>query len=447
MQNYHDGDKICLLGFSRGAYTIRCLAGMLTKVGLLPASNGSQVPFAYDFYKDDSEEGWKMSKEFKKTFCTDVDVWFVGLFDCVASVGFIPRTLPFSKEPTNSIHYFRHALALDERRAKFKPLQWEQQKLDLKRRKTIDNTPKGWFRRVLEPDIDHLLHIVFKTLLLLLTFCTGLKADAISSKSDKASRRKNIMPNGDSKMVNGTNGKGHSNMDDQFRAQAEANERVNDFETDTLEVWFMGAHADVGGGAMNNESRHMLSRIPLRWMLRQCFECDTGILFDTGRLAEQGLDVATMWPRYRKPTKPVVGPQPELVEKYKQKTLAPLARRSIFLPIGRENSIEDAPTAEDLTYILPSESTEDYFDSMAPINDQLVQAKGWWILEFWPIVVRTLAKTGDYWEKKISLNRGRYRAVRDSEPKMHWTVGHQIKEGKYVIRARTDRYAHWEEVA
>jgi uncharacterized protein (DUF2235 family) len=43
MQNYHEGDRICLFGFSRGAYTVRCLAGMLHKVGLLPASNGSQV--------------------------------------------------------------------------------------------------------------------------------------------------------------------------------------------------------------------------------------------------------------------------------------------------------------------------------------------------------------------------------------------------------------------
>ena len=34
MQNYREGDKICLLGFSRGAYTVRCLAGMLHKVGV-----------------------------------------------------------------------------------------------------------------------------------------------------------------------------------------------------------------------------------------------------------------------------------------------------------------------------------------------------------------------------------------------------------------------------
>lgn len=27
MQNYKEGDRICLFGFSRGAYTVRCLAG------------------------------------------------------------------------------------------------------------------------------------------------------------------------------------------------------------------------------------------------------------------------------------------------------------------------------------------------------------------------------------------------------------------------------------
>lgn len=32
MQNYSEGDRICLFGFSRGSYTVRCLAGMLHKV-------------------------------------------------------------------------------------------------------------------------------------------------------------------------------------------------------------------------------------------------------------------------------------------------------------------------------------------------------------------------------------------------------------------------------
>jgi hypothetical protein len=84
---------------------------------------------------------------------------------------------------------------------------------------------------------------------------------------------------------------------------------------------------------------------------------------------------------------------------------------------------------------------------MGKINDQLKDAPGWWILEIWPVVVRVLVKSGDHWEKRVSVNRGRYRAIRDTEPKMHWTVGHSMREGIYKIKARTDRHLIWEEVA
>lgn len=50
----------------------------------------------------------------------DVDIEFVGVWDTVASVGLFPRTLPFTKSNT-AIKIFRHAISLDERRAKFKP--------------------------------------------------------------------------------------------------------------------------------------------------------------------------------------------------------------------------------------------------------------------------------------------------------------------------------------
>ena len=44
------GDKISLFGFSRGAYTARALAGMIQRVGLLPADNLQQIPFAWNMY-------------------------------------------------------------------------------------------------------------------------------------------------------------------------------------------------------------------------------------------------------------------------------------------------------------------------------------------------------------------------------------------------------------
>ena|SRR6266702_1772280 len=43
--------------------------------------------------------------------------------DTVCSVGFIPHTLPFTHSNT-AVRYFRHAISLDEHRAKFKANHW-----------------------------------------------------------------------------------------------------------------------------------------------------------------------------------------------------------------------------------------------------------------------------------------------------------------------------------
>jgi len=112
---------------------------------------------------------------------------------------------------------------------------------------------------------------------------------------------------------------------DKLEAYFEAYDATRKLEhkvkTDGLEVWFMGGHADIGGGAVPNETRHMLSRIPLRWMIRQCFECDTGILFDTAALAEQGLDIDTLWPVWKSTPIPRHTPPPALIESYESQKL------------------------------------------------------------------------------------------------------------------------------
>ena len=80
MNNWRSGDKISIFGFSRGAYTARALAGMLTKVGLLPRDNIEQVPFAYKMYSRTDELGWKQSTAFKKAFSVDVTIEFIGVW-------------------------------------------------------------------------------------------------------------------------------------------------------------------------------------------------------------------------------------------------------------------------------------------------------------------------------------------------------------------------------
>lgn len=221
-----------------------------------------------------------------------------------------------------------------------------------------------------------------------------------------------------------------------------------------IQVWFAGAHCDVGGGASPNGTRHMLSRIPLRWMMRQCFECNTGIIFNTASLAEVGLDVPTLWPVYKTPKKPFVGPSPALIERYRSNSnsLAPLRNGSTKSTTnGTIKSQEPVVTdiysetnAQTLAPELIPEQAEDHFDALAPINDQLVLAKGWWVLEFWPIKVRVLKGKPQRWEKKVRCNMGRFRPIREREPKLHWTVQTRMEEQGYKIKNLMDDETTWQ---
>ncbi|KIK56257.1 hypothetical protein GYMLUDRAFT_1016443 [Collybiopsis luxurians FD-317 M1] len=120
--NYQEDDCIFLLGFSRGAYQVRVLSAMIEKVGLIHKGNEMQIPFAYELYSRERADE-DLVKNFKKTFCREVKVHFVGVWDTVSSIGIVrPREmLPGTTDGMKHVCYFRHALALDERRVKFLP--------------------------------------------------------------------------------------------------------------------------------------------------------------------------------------------------------------------------------------------------------------------------------------------------------------------------------------
>jgi uncharacterized protein (DUF2235 family) len=142
MRYYDSGDRIYIFGFSRGAFTARFLARMISHVGLLSRGNEEMVPFAYKVFQD-YEKGVSTAGEymrlFKRSFCRNersnargiisasesgIKPYFLGLFDCVNSVGNLD--LPFFKTvPLPKVHgsaeHIRHAVAIDERRVKFKP--------------------------------------------------------------------------------------------------------------------------------------------------------------------------------------------------------------------------------------------------------------------------------------------------------------------------------------
>ncbi|KZV80601.1 hypothetical protein EXIGLDRAFT_629887 [Exidia glandulosa HHB12029] len=124
VDNYKQGDRIFLFGFSRGAYQVRVLSAMIDSVGLLHKGNHAQIPFAYELYQPSTPEddARKMLQRFKDSFSRQVQVHFVGAWDSVSSVGIIrDKSLPGTTRGMGHICYFRHALALHERRVKFQP--------------------------------------------------------------------------------------------------------------------------------------------------------------------------------------------------------------------------------------------------------------------------------------------------------------------------------------
>ena len=100
MRYYNEGDAIYIFGFSRGAYTARFLAEMVNTIGLLSRGNEEMVHFAWKAFSDyqatrsndppspkDIDKKAYMA-DFKGTFCRlGVKIHFLGLFDCVNSVG------------------------------------------------------------------------------------------------------------------------------------------------------------------------------------------------------------------------------------------------------------------------------------------------------------------------------------------------------------------------
>ncbi len=147
--NYEPGDQIFLFGFSRGAYTVRSLAGLLRKIGVLRREHVDKSRAALDLYRQrevtaDSEEAerfrvahaiaWpRLARPFTSP-PVDLSIRYLGVWDTVGSLG-IPRLLPISigmnaeyefhdTALSRCVEHARHAVAIDERRAPFTPTLW-----------------------------------------------------------------------------------------------------------------------------------------------------------------------------------------------------------------------------------------------------------------------------------------------------------------------------------
>jgi uncharacterized protein (DUF2235 family) len=175
-EHYEPGDKIYLFGFSRGAYTVRSLAGLIGKFGIdktlsqrqlaqattssatgkVAKSRTDEVPDElqplrqqYERYKAEAsvEKKQEVVQAFRaQTDCYEPEIEMIGVWDTVGSLG-IPLPLPRFRYLTffndwierallgkyrfldvqlgTRVRGAYHALAIDENRKAFLPTLWK----------------------------------------------------------------------------------------------------------------------------------------------------------------------------------------------------------------------------------------------------------------------------------------------------------------------------------
>ena len=234
--NYEEGDKIFLFGFSRGGYTVRSLAGMICRCGLLErdavvqASRRTRrrdVKRILHAYRSEtptpdgaSAEQIRKCLEIGNLRLRSVKIHFVGVWDTVDAVGvpfdelkecvdpiwrcvFKRRLWGFHDlKPHPAIRHAYQALALDDERKTFHPLVW----------KVPNSKPH-------DP--------------------TG-PADSNESETSCVA----------------------------------GDDRKREGKQIVAQVWFAGAHSNVGGGYPKDS----LSLVPLLWMMHRAHECELRFL-------------------------------------------------------------------------------------------------------------------------------------------------------------------------
>ncbi len=128
LEQFEPGDRVFLFGFSRGAFTVRSLAGMLHKCGLLYASNEHLLSRASDTYFERDNDA--TAARFKRAYCRECKPRFLGVWDTVASLGWLLSLRTFHDTRLNpDVAHGYHAVAIDERRPKFAPSLWDESAL------------------------------------------------------------------------------------------------------------------------------------------------------------------------------------------------------------------------------------------------------------------------------------------------------------------------------
>lgn len=135
VEQYQDGDRICLFGFSRGAFTARAVAGMVNMYGLVHVSGLAILPLLVRSYFSPQgrvNRAGRVREDFAREVVLHFSlnrrplIHFIGVWDTVESVGLdlFGKGLKITNAPTVADKRFvhvRHVLALHETRRKYTP--------------------------------------------------------------------------------------------------------------------------------------------------------------------------------------------------------------------------------------------------------------------------------------------------------------------------------------
>ncbi|MEI4234413.1 DUF2235 domain-containing protein [Roseovarius sp. D22-M7] len=154
LRHHRPEDRLYLVGFSRGAFTVRSLAGMLGLCGIpdRPDDADTLAIEAARIYRDPDESARRdRAAAFRQAHdCKPGAVHFIGVWDTVGALG-LPTLGPigdfFRRQHSfhdvslgaNVRHAF-HAVAIHERRAPFEPTLWRGEKSE-----ATESVVQAWF--------------------------------------------------------------------------------------------------------------------------------------------------------------------------------------------------------------------------------------------------------------------------------------------------------------
>jgi uncharacterized protein (DUF2235 family) len=171
IEHYELGDRIFLFGFSRGAYTVRSLGGVLKLCGVPRSDKDGRSPRTskearqrlieeavekvykkYGSTDEERQERLSLGAEYRARYQSQkVSPYFIGVWDTVRALGLPGSSSLFSRRHAfhdasldPNVPFARQALSVDENREVFEPVIWEVTSNDL----ATNRIKQVWFAGV-----------------------------------------------------------------------------------------------------------------------------------------------------------------------------------------------------------------------------------------------------------------------------------------------------------